>query len=207
MMKWVAFLLLFHAGIASADDFGVYMSTRTRIGMNYTVFGGDQYKSLGNNATGYGGEISVLKGIWSMGSFVGKVRALYISGTADFMDGTTADNGTPFTLFAGEPCLGLEINLMPFHPPGFRTYISGMGVMSYDILRFSNSATFTTLDKSQTALGFGYELGAGVEVTFKRVDGQFLLYSEVQYRSVTAKLAGQSNFALSGLQLAGGIGW
>jgi hypothetical protein len=207
-MRWLSLIALLLAATTALADDGVHWSTRTRLGLVYSNFSGDQYKSVGNNATAFGGEVSILKGAWSMGDLIGKVRGLYISGKNDFLDGTTPITDASFTIFAGEPCLGVQINLMPFYPPGFRAYLSGLGVMSYDILRFSNSATLTTLTKSQSAVGFGYELSTGVETTFKRDNGgQFLLYGEIQYRDVRTKLAGQSSFQLTGLQIAGGLGW
>lgn len=182
------------------------MATRTRFGVVYSVFGGEKYKAITNDSIGYGGEVAILKGGWRMGSLVGKVRGLYIAGTEDFLDGTTEVRSS-YTLFATEPCLGLQINLMPFYPPGFRVYLSGLGIMSYDHIRFASGTELTTLNKSDTAIGFGYEAGAGVEWVIKGQKSSWLLFGEIQYRQVSAKLAGQNAFQLTGLQMVGGFGW
>lgn len=181
-------------------------TTKTRMGLVYSVFGGERYKSISNEANAYGAEVSILKGAWQFGNLVGKVRGLYISGTGDFMDGTTARN-LSFTLFATEPALGININLMPFYPPGFRVYLTGLGIMSFDHLRFDKSATLTELNKSETAIGFGYEVGAGVEWNIKREKGLWQLYGEIQFRDVKTNLADEKQFSLTGLQMVGGFGW
>ncbi|NJM10108.1 MAG: hypothetical protein HC883_04290 [Bdellovibrionaceae bacterium] len=176
------------------------------MGLVYAVFGGDRYKAVSNEASAFGAEVSILKGSWRFANLVGKIRGLHISGEGEFMDGTTAVTSS-FTLFATEPAIGLHWNLMPFYPPGFRVYLSGLGIMSLDHLRFDSATTVTTINKSETAIGFGYEVGAGVEWNIKREKGMWQLFGEIQYRDVKSKLAGQDAFSLTGLQMVGGFGW
>lgn len=179
---------------------------KTRLSGVYAVFGGEKYKAITNESVGFGGEISILKGDWRFGNVVGKIRGLYITGTEDFLDGTTEVN-SKYTIFATEPALGIHLNIVPFISPGFRTYLSGLGVMSYNHLRFDKSTELSTINKSDTAVGFGYEIGAGIEWNIKREVKTYLLFGEIQYRNVTADLAGQSQFQLTGMQMVGGFGW
>lgn len=181
--------------------------SRTRLGGVYAVFGGDKYKAITNSSTGFGAEVSILKGTWRFGNVVGKIRGLYISGTEDFLDGSTAVTDTSYTLFATEPSLGIHFNLVPYYFPGIRVYLSGLGIMSYDHLRIDKNVSLTTINNSDTSIGFGYEVGAGIEWNIKREKSYFSLYGEIQYRKVTTRLAGQNDFQLTGLQMAGGIGW
>lgn len=181
--------------------------SRTRLGGVYAVFGGDRYKAITNNSTGFGAEVSILKGTWRFGNIVGKVRGLYISGQEDFMDGSTAVTDASYTLFATEPALGIHLNIVPYYFPGIRVYLSALGVLSYDHLRIDKNVDLTTINNSDTHIGTGYEVGAGIEWNLKREKSFFTLYGEIQYRQVSTKLAGQNDFQLTGLQMAGGIGW
>lgn len=181
--------------------------SRTRLGGVYAVFGGDRYKAITNNSVGYGAEVSILKGTWRFGNIVGKIRGLYISGQEDFLDGATTVTDASYTLFATEPALGVHLNIVPYYFPGIRVYLSGLGILSYDHLRIDKNVSLTTINNSDTHIGTGYEVGAGIEWNFKREKNYFTLYGEIQYRQVTTKLAGQDSFQLTGLQMAGGIGW
>ncbi len=193
-----------HAQSASS---GQAWPTKTRIGLVYGVFGGDQYKAITNKSTALGAEVSILKGSWKHANLVGKVRGLYFSGQEDFMDGSTAQNDLSYTMFATEPGIGVHINLMPYYPPGIRVYVLGLGLMSYDHIRIDKNTDLTTINNSDTNLGFGYEIGAGIEWNFKREKGLWAIWGEVQYRNVATKLVGQDRFQLNGLQMVGGFSW
>lgn len=193
-------------GNSSSAQNGPPWKTLTRVGGVFSTFSSDEHKGLSAGSTGFGAEVSILKGDWKLGNLVGKARALYITGQEEFLDGTT-ERDLNFTMFNVEPAIGFQFNLMPFAPPGFRVYVSALGVGSYNQLNFSKSATLTELTKSDTALGGGYELGVGVEIYFKRMAGFWVLFGETQYRSVTMSLVEQSQFQLNGLLFVGGVGW
>ncbi len=195
-----------NAAAQSAQAVGAWPS-KTRIGLVYGVFGGDQYKAITNKSTAFGAEVGIVKGSWKFANLIGKVRGLYFSGQEDFLDGSTAHPDLSYTMFATEPGIGIHINLMPYYPPGIRVYVLGLGLMSYDHIRIDKNTDFTTINNSDTNLGFGYEIGAGIEWNFKREKGLWALWGEVQYRNVTTKLAGQDRFQLNGLQMVGGISW
>lgn len=202
----VAFLLFAVLSQKSRAQTSAPWPTKTRMGVIYAVFGGEKYKAITNNSTAFGGEIAILKGEWRFANLIGRVRGLYISGEEDFLDGATPITAS-YVLFATEPGLGIHWNLMPFKPPGFRTYLSALGIMSYDHIRFDKDADINTINRSDTAIGFGYELGAGVEWNIKTKQSYFQVYGEIQYRNVQTDLAGQSGFQLTGLQMVGGLGW
>ncbi len=210
MFKWALLMItiISSSHIAAQSVQGAQAwPTKTRLGFVYAVFGGDKYKAITNKSTAFGGEVSILKGASRFGNFVGKIRGLFISGKEDFMDGSTAHTDVNYTLFATEPCIGLHLNLMPYYSPGIRAYLLGLGIMSYDHIRLDKDVTFTTINNSDTQIGFGYELGAGLEWNFKTEKSTWALWGEIQYRQVTTKLIGQEKFQLTGLQMVGGISW
>jgi len=181
--------------------------SRTRIGFVYGVFGGERFKAITNKSTAVGAEVGIMKGASRFGNLVGKIRGLHISGKEDFLDGTTEYSDVSYTLFATEPAIGLHLNLMPYYPPGVRAYLLALGIMSYEHIRLDKAIDFQEINNSDTAIGFGYELGAGLEWNFKREKGLWSMWGEIQYRQVTVKLIGQDKFQLTGLQMVGGISW
>ncbi len=210
MVRWALLIVTVisssHAVAQSATSAQAWPS-RTRLGFVYGVFGGDKYKAITNKSTALGGEVSILKGTWRFANLVGKIRGLYISGKEDFMDGSTAHTDVSYTLFATEPCIGIHLNIMPYYPPGIRAYLLGLGIMSYDHIRLDKDITFTTINNSDTHIGYGFELGAGLEWNIKREKSMWSMWGEIQYRDVTTNLLGQEKFKLTGLQMVGGIGW
>lgn len=171
------------------------------------MFGGDKYKAITNQSTAVGAEVGIVKGAWRFGNLIGKIRGLYISGKEDFMDGTTAYSDVSYVLYATEPSIGIHLNIMPYYAPGIRAYLLGLGIMSYDHIRLDKDIEFTEINNSDTHIGTGYELGAGLEWNFKHEKGLWSLWGEIQYRQVTTKLVGQDKFQLTGLQMVGGFSW
>ena len=188
------------AGSAGTGTF--WNKQSTKLGFSLITYSGTETESF-SGKTGFGGEIVTERGHKTFAAF-GKVRGEYSSTSATFEDGG-ADSVLTYQMMMGEALLGIKVGLFPANR--FTPYISGAGVAGLASLTFTSSS-LTTLNKSETATILGYEVGAGVELEFKREYNQkFLVWGEIQSRKSSGDLAGKGDFALDGLRMVFGVGW
>ncbi len=190
----------FGAAITPAGSF--WGKSSTKLGFSILNYSGEKTKSLGGKK-GFGGEVITERGRKTF-SLLGKVRGEYSATSAYFDDGGT-ERSLNYELIHGEAAVGFKVGLFPGSM--ITPYITGAGLVGFASLSFT-STSLAELKNSEKALSLGYEVGAGIEMEFKRNKGQkFLLWGEIQSRTSSAKLAGQSQFGLDALRMALGVGW
>lgn len=189
-------------GVSPGTGANSWNKSSIKLGGYLVNYSGVKSKSLGGKR-GFGGEIISERGTRGLG-FIGKVRGEYSSASAYFDDGGT-ERSLSYELIMGEAGFGVKVGLFP--TPRFIPYVTASGLVGFAGMTFSNRS-LTELKSSESALTLGYELGAGVELEFKRDKGEkFLIWGEVQSRKSSTNLADQSQFALDALRLILGVGW
>lgn len=210
-MIWIIAGLIFVSvaslpGCAHAEgNSGAASFKSTRLQVFQINYSGEKEKSFAEGGSGYGLEAY---GDWGRpwGRIYTKARAEQASGRQAFLDGTTTST-LNYTYYQGQFETGLTLFPIPARDTGLALYISAGGDVSYNWLTL-DSTTLTSLKRSDSALGFGYAAGMGVEWTVsKGVGKRNVLTGEITYRVETASLAGQSSFDLSGLAIHLGYGW
>lgn len=179
------------------SDRGSRNNQTIKVGAGMINYSGEDSKSL-SGKKGFSGEIVTEQGS-RVFSVIGKVRGESSSASAKFIDGAV-ESTLNYQLMMGEALLGVKIGLIPSDV--FTPYLSGAGVLGLANLTFSSS-NLSTLNKSETTMAYGYEVGAGADLRFD----DFIIWAEIQSRVSSGRMAGQGSFALDGLRLVIGVGW
>lgn len=94
------------------------------------------------------------------------------------------------------------IHIFPSATGRLQPYLGGSGVLAWNYLRLPSPPS--GIEPNTQGLALGYELCAGVDLRFGRIEGSALRIHG-SLLTVTANLAGITNFQLTGFRLAVGM--
>jgi hypothetical protein len=138
-------------------------------------------------------------------SLVGKVAIAFNSGSVTFTDAGVQTYS--YMYFGGYAGIGARFYGVTNEQANVRPFIEGYGLGAVGGLKFSS--TVNTLQPTGMSLGFGYELGAGMDFALHSKKGKYSdsISVSLNYRSITMNLAGKTTFMVGGFGIGAGYSW
>ena len=200
------FLLL--AQIYSSICYSQVISSypRARISANQYLFSGDKYKSFSESQSATGASIKIQSGGAHFAPVFG-FNLLALNGRQDFYDGSTNVVTSIFNYYSASTDIGLQYFILERSKKGMNIFLSGAGVLGYNLISLSKNTTLTTIPYNDKSFSYGYAAGIGAEFIFSTAPNyKWSLYLDVQMREESTQLLEQ-NFDLGGLMISLGLGW
>lgn len=169
------------------------------------LYSGEKGKSFAETSAGYGAGISVfLDGRHFIPFFGFKVGTM--TGRQVFLDNTT-EVTTSFNFYSATTDIGLQIFPIERRTKGFNVYFTGIGIIGYNFVALSKSASLTSIPYSDQSFSAGYAAGIGSEWILSNASvSKWTLNAEVLFKKESATLFKQT-FDLSSMVFSVGLGW
>lgn len=196
-------VLLFICSVSEASNYGVY--PRTRLGIHQSLYSGEKGKSFTETSVGYGAGVSVfLDGRHFIPFFGFNIGTM--AGRQAFLDNST-EVTTSFNYYSAATEMGLQIFPIERRTKGLNVYFVGIGVVGYNFVALSKSATLTSIPYSDQSFSAGYAAGIGTEWIMNNASpNKWALNAEVIFKKESATLFKQT-FDLSSMVFSVGLGW
>lgn len=187
-----------------AQSSATFPNTRILIGI--PQYSGLDGTSFGETGSGTSAELQVeVEGAW-VAPF-GAARAMYVSGTQNFLDGTS-NRESSFSFMQGGFDLGLRLFPLKRRKSGFNIYCGASFGINYQSLQLDESLTTTSIPKSDQSLSNSFAGFVGAELILGGTSKKkWTLIAEMAQRTEYAKILNQDRFDLRNSTISIGLGW